>query len=85
MLKVIVLLLSLAVQLSSPQFQDIANIARNFCAEQDPPLDNFSCNGVNVTTGNCFNMELLCDDTNFCATGEDEGNDNLLSSLQCEL
>ena len=62
--------------------QTIESLSRNFC-EEERGIDNFSCNQFRIEEINCFNRELLCNGADDCSTGEDEGENSVLSSLQC--
>lgn len=81
LLKSLLLLLGV-VHYSRPQ--TIESIATNFC-ETIVGIDNFSCNGQRIEEGNCFNRDELCSGTAICAGNEDEGDPDLLSSLDCKL
>ncbi len=63
--------------------QNINDVATNFCQEQ-LGIDNFSCEPNEVGGVNCFNREEFCNNSTLCIGGEDEGNQNSFSRLQCE-
>lgn len=83
LLKTIFLLLAI-VRLSSPQepLLTVQDISRNFC-DENQALDNFSCNGDPLRGLACFSRSRLCDGIFDCNDQADEGNDDALSSLEC--
>lgn len=64
-------------------------ITRNNCGENEGLPENLSCanvqTGINGTGGSCLPSSALCDGTNQCSSGEDEGALSVLNSLECNV
>lgn len=81
-LKIVLPLLALA-ELGQTQTSD--EIGQNFCAAADNGItDNLSCPSSPIEGVACFDRSLLCDRRLNCPRGEDEGDDDVFSSLECK-
>lgn len=76
-----ILLLSTIFQVGRPQ-DTFDSISQHFCLNLSGEDDNLSCPSANVEVGDCFDILLLCDGTDDCDDGADEG--VTFASLECK-
>lgn len=80
----IFLLLSGILHVCRPQTFD--ELSQNFCQTRGGGSfqDNFSCRDEPIEEGECFNLDKLCDGNRDCTDGEDEGDNDVFSPLECK-
>ena len=82
--KILTILLVLCLaRFGHTQTQAALEIGQNFCNNLQGIVDNLSCADDPIEGQACFTRDNLCNGPRLCDTGEDEGDDDSLSSLEC--